>query len=388
MPAKTSIRVTDASGNFLFETASFLEIGNAPGLHYVLNCGQIGAMTCTLGPEFNNRLPKDGRVHIMRSVNGGPAQREGESCFLIREWTYADNYTTITAVHANDLMRRRFILYSGNNVGLTYVQFTATPGDNAIKTIWKQNAGSSIDLVHRATNDEQATAYDDQEDISAYVSVQANVSAAPNVDLWIPWRNMLDVFFDIENMSYLLGTFLIAEIVAPTENTLELRTYTGIRGVDRRFSTGNGLVFTPSRGNLENSLLTVNAIEEVTLAQALGADNGGGTWYRFAGAAQDNTRLFQSPLNRIEGIYDDNNAPADGTLTNDSLAAVRAGRPVITAIGDLVETDQCIRGIDFNFGDLVTVQVAGVQYDMRLDVLDVTISGGTERTQARFQYNG
>lgn len=389
MPAQTYINVTDASGNFLFSTSSFLEIGNAPGLHYVLSCGNVGALTVTLGPEYNPLLLKDARIHVMRSVNGGPAQREGESCFLIRRWDYADNYTTVTAVHANDLMRRRHILYSGNNAAASYVQITSARADDTIKTLWKQNAGALVSFTARAVNDETSGLSTTQADISAYVSTQANVSAAPLIDKWIPWRNLMDVILEIEDTSYLLGTFLTTEIVAPTESTLELRTYTGIRGVDRRFSSGNGLLFTSARGNLENAILTVDAIEEITMAQAIGSDGtGGGSWYRFAGSAEDDTRMAESPLNRVEAVFDSGDAPADGTLTNDATAAVRAGRPVITALGDLVETDQCIRGVHFNYGDLVTVQVQGVQYDMRLDQLDVTISGGTERTQARFQYNG
>jgi hypothetical protein len=354
----------------------------------------VGALTVTLDPSFNPLLLKDGRIHVMRSVNGGPAQREGESCFLIRRWDYADDYTTITALHANDLMRRRCILYSGNNAAVSYVQVTAAKADDTIKTLWKQNAGSLVVENDRAVNDETGGLSPNQ-DISAYVSTQANVSAAPNVSLWIPWRNLMDVIIEIENSSFLLGTYLTAEIVAPTESTLELRTYTVIRGVDRRFSSGNGLLFTNNRGNLANSILTNDATEEITFVSAIGSDGVGGiegSFYRFAGTAlADNVgddRVSESPLNRIESVYDDNDAPGDGTLTNDAKGALRAGRPRISAVGHLVETDQCLRGIHYNYGDLVTVQVQGVQYDMRLDQIDVTLTQGKEQTKAVFQYNG
>lgn len=394
MPAETSIRVTDASGVFLFETSAFLEIGNAPGLHYVLSCGQIGALTVTLAPEFNPLLLKDGRIHIMRSVNGGPAQREGESCFLIRRWDFADDYTTITAVHANDLMRRRQILYAWV-IGLAAVQGAANlakgivsnvPADDAIKALWSQNAGASADATYRGYSSVASNAFVTSTDLSALVSVQANVSAAPNVYKQIHWRNMFDVIQEIEDTSFLAGTYLTAEIVAPTESMLELRTYTDVRGTDRRYASGNGLLFTAARGNLENAILTVDAIEEITFAQSLGA--GPSSYYRYTGYGYDLTRIAESPFGRIETVYDANDAPNDATLTDMASGAVRAGRPQITAVGDLVETDQCIRGIHFNYGDLVTVQVQGVQYDMRLDQLDVTISGGTERTVAKFQYNG
>ena len=394
MPADTHIRVTDASGNFLFETNAFLEIGNAPGLRYVLSCGQVGALTVTLDPSFNPLLLKDGRIHVMRSVNGGPAQREGESCFLIRRWDFADDYTTITALHANDLMRRRHILYAW------YIGLAGTPGgtnlqkgiianvaaDDAIKTLWAQNAGGSIDTTYRAYSTVISLNDETGADLSAYVTVQASVAAAPSIYKQIFWRNMLDVIQEIADTSFIAGTFLTTEIVAPTESTLELRTYTVIRGVDRRFSTGNGLLFTNQRGNLANGILINDATNEITFVQSLGA--GPSTYYRYAGWSYDPVRILESPFARIEDVFDANDAPNDATLTNTAAGAMRSGRPAISAVGQLVETDQCLRGVHFNYGDLVTVQVQGIQYDMRLDQIDVTLSQGKEQTKALFQYNG
>jgi hypothetical protein len=42
------------------------------------------------------------------------------------------------------------------------------------------------------------------------------------------------------------------EIIAPTESTLNLRTYTTQRGVDRRASTANPVILSQLRGNLAN----------------------------------------------------------------------------------------------------------------------------------------
>jgi hypothetical protein len=394
MTIDTSIIITDPFGNKLKETKEFLEIGNNPGLHYVLACGQVGALTVTLPPEFNPLLLLDGRVHVMRSVDGAPAQREGESCFLIRRWDYAENYTTITAVHANDLMRRRNSVFASSTGNST---IAATVADLAIANTWDLNfTSSSFASLTRSWDNFTATNENTGVDISALVSRQAVVGIAPLVDKFIQWRNILEVFHEIEDTSTLQGTFLTAEIVAPTESTLELRIYTGQRGVDRRFSTGNGLLFTSARGNLENALLTLDRIEEITFAEAGGAGrdgvagSGGVNARGLAnGTAIDATRVAESPFNRIEVFVDSGNGTnAAGQLESDARYAVRAGRPVITAVGDLTETDQCIRGIHYNFGDLVTVEVRGIQYDMRLDLLDVTLSGGTERTIAKFQYNG
>lgn len=382
MPSQTTIRICDPFGNFLLETAEFLEAGNNPGLRYVLSCGQVGAMTVTLPPEFNPLLLKDGRVHIMRSVNGGPAQREGGSCFLIRRWDYADDYTTITAVHVNDLMRRRHILYEPS---LGYGSLTGA-SDNVAKQFFRDNAGATIGALTRAYSTVTSSNNVVQADLSAYVSVQADVSAGPAIfSTYAPWRNMLEVITEVCDYSTNAGTWLAAEIVAPTETTLDFQTFTAQRGADRRFSTGSGLLFTSKRGNLENAILTVNAIEEITFAQALGAMTV--QQDRYMGIAIDSTRVAASPFGRIETIVDSSDAPNDATLTNDAQSAVQLGRPHITATADLVETDQCVRGIHFDYGDFVTVEVQGIQYDMRLNIMEVTISASGDRTVARFEYN-
>lgn len=386
MPSSTTIRICDPFGNILVETAEFLEAGNNPGLRYVLSCGQVGAMTVTLPPEYNPLLLKDGRIHIMRSVNGGSAQREGGSCFLIRRWDFADDYTTITAVHVNDLMRRRHILYEPT---LGYASLTGAC-DDVIKEFWRTNAGALVGVLTRAYSTVTATNDVVQTDLSAYVSVQADVSAAPAIfSTYRPWGNVLETILEVADYSlnpgYTTGVWIAAEIVAPTETTLEFQTFAQQRGADRRFSSGSGLLFTSKRGNLENAILTVDAIEEITFAQALGAtivlqDRNMGIFHATA-------RSAESPLGRIEAIVDSSDAPNDATLTNDAQSMVQSGLPVIGAVGDLVETDQCVRGVHFDYGDFVTVEVQGVQYDMRLNIMEVSITASGERTTARFMYN-
>jgi len=381
VPSNTTLRVTDPYGAFLFETATFLEIGSNPGLKYVLNCGAVGALIATLPPDYNAMLLKDARVHVMRSVNGGPAVREGGSCFLIRAWDYADDYTTVTALHANDLIRRRAILYApvlGNSL-------LAGPADDELKRLWNENSGGAIGTFHGYST-VTASADQTQADLSALISVQPNLSAAPTVSGYVPWRNLLEVYEEVCDFSTESGTWLAAEIVSPTESTVQLQTFIGQRGVDRRISTGSGLLFTRVRGNIDNALLTIDATEEITAAQALGAVPFTGN--RYTGFAMDYTRAGESPFGRIEAVVDSGEAPNDATLTNDSQAAVRAGLPRITAVADLVETDPAIRGIHYDFGDYVTVEIRGVQYDMRLNLLEVSLTGSGERVRARFEYNG
>jgi len=388
MTIDTSLRITDASGNFLFETREFLEIGNSPGLHYVLACGKVGALTVTLPPDFNNLLLKDGRIHVMRSVNGNPAQREGNSCYLIRRWDYADDYTIVTALHANHLFWRRFFLFSSSS-GSGYTDFdgaSALPADDLIKTIWKDNAGALAPATRAPTTAPIGGNDTLQTDISAFVSTQANAGAGPTFDISdLTWQSVGDTILAICDQSYSNGTYLAAEVVVPSESTLEVQTFTGQRGVDRRFSGGNGLLFSSQRGNFANGIMTVDAQHEATMVQALGSGVG---LFRVTATAHDATRMGETPFGRIEAIVDDAQNDVVANLQVEAGGSVRMMRPVIQAKGELVDTDTCTRGIHYNYGDLVTVELRGIQYDMRIDTLDITLSQGVERTRTGFFYNG
>jgi Siphovirus ReqiPepy6 Gp37-like protein len=387
MPSQTTIRICDPFGGFLVETAEFLEAGNNPGLRYVLSCGQVGAMTVTLPPEYNPMLLKDGRIHIMRSVNGGPAQREVGSCYLIRRWDYADNYTTVTAVHANDIMRRRCSLWAA---GTAQSEQDALNTQDAMVNVWDANFGTQADTYGRAFDTTAIASNAVQANISAFVSQQPSAGLGPAVAIYYPWQNILEVLTNLSNNSLQNGTFLISEIVAPTEATLEWRMFAGQRGVDRRFSAGNGLLFSSVRGNLENAILTVDATEEITFTEAGGAQRDvvdtplSGLSNR---TAIDTVRVAESPFGRIEQFVDSGSSTDLTMIKADADAVLRAGRPHIMAVADITETDQCIRGVHFDYGDYVTVEIQGIQYDMRLNLMEVTINASGDRTVARFEYN-
>lgn len=377
MPVDYELRVRSPDGaSELFRTRSFLETGPSPGLAYVLNAGNIGALTVTLPPELNSLLPKDARIGVWRSVNGAPAQLEGGSVYLIRKWDYADNFTVVTGVHANHIMTGRCSLYATS----TAASLVTSDIDSDLKDTWRVNFTADATASGlRASTTGSSPGDGTYVDISAYVSRQANLGGTfPTIKKLFSWRNIHDVFLELCEASYQAGTYAVVEIVAPTESTLEFQAFYGQRGVDRRFSTGSNLIFTAARGNLENALLTIDAINEVTFAQAGG--QGISTGVRYVATAIDTARAGETPFGRREIFIDDSNNTSVASLTDMAQSAVQSGIPVITATGDLTETDTCIRGVHYDFGDYVTVVVQGQQYDMRLDVLEVQVHSGQEDT--------
>ena len=369
------VRIADALGTQLAAVRDFTTDPDKGGAMcaYALNVGQVGALTLTLPPQYDKALLLDGRISVFRDVGGG-GKREGDAQFLIRKWVYGEQTTTVTAYHVNDLLRRRIINYFS---GTTYTSKTSTAADNLIKAFITQQLGAGIVGADRIGVETYA-------DISAYLSLQASTGLGPTTSLAAAWQNLFDVVRKLADAATQAGTYLTADVVATSDSALELRTYVGQRGVDRRASGTQGLIFASTLGNVENVALTVDRTNEVTFATAAGVGQGTA---RMTQTASDDARMAESPFNRREVFVDQSNVTDTAQLLAYARAAVRAGRPAISLTGDIVETPFCVRGLHYDLGDYVTVQHRGQQYDVRLDTIAVQLGRGTVQQKVEFKYN-
>lgn len=366
------VRVADPFGVNLTTIANFTDDGGA-ALEYVLNVGQVGVLTLTAPASVNpDVFKKDGRVSVWRTIAGRRPAMDGEAVFLIRKIEYTVNSTRVTAYHANSLLARRIVAYAA---GTAYTSKSATAADNLIKTIVSENFGSGISAANRDGAETQA-------DVSAYLSIAANLSTGASIAKAFTRRRVADVIRELCDASTTAGTYLAAEIVAPTEATLELRTYTGQRGIDHRATSGQPVILSVERGNLENPQLVLDWTDEVTFAIAGGQGEGTN---RLIATASDSARMGESPFGRIEDFVDMSNVADATQLQDDADAAVRNGRRRIRFSGLLIDTPATTRGIHYDIGDIATAEFRGQQYDVRLDVIRVNISSGkvTQSVQLR-----
>lgn len=371
-----SCRIADAFGVPLDEVANFVNNpdGGGAALDYALSAGGVGALSLTLPAGYPaGNLQLDGRIGVWRSINGRPPTLDGDAIFLIRKWRYTNEATTITAYHANSLLKRRIIAYF---TGTSYATKAAVAAGNQIKAFASQNLGSGIVTADRIGVETQA-------DLSALLTIQANLGDGVSVAAQDAYANLFDLVKAIANASTQAGTSMVAEIVAPSERTLELRTYAGQRGVDHRASSGQPVILSEDTGSLTNCVLEIDRSQEVTFAICAGA--GPGT-SRITATSIDTARMGESPFNRIEAFGDYTTISDSAVLQDKADALVRAGQPRIEFTADVVDTDALTRGIDYDYGDLVTAAFLGSQYDCRLDIIGVTVGGGKQQSRARVRY--
>lgn len=366
----TTLRIADSFGTPLVETASFGTPGDegsaTAAFDVVFTCapGGIGVLEFTLPLGFDDSLLlEDGRVGIWRSINGRPPYLDNNAIFQIRYLDYGPTSTFVRAYHATKLLDRRIIAYAA---GSTYCTKAAAPADDQIKAFFNENMLSGIVGVDRDGVETYA-------DVSAYLTKQANLSQGASIAKSAARRKLLDVCTDLAQASATAGIYLTFEVFAPTEGTLELRTYAGQRGVDRRAGTANPVILSSLRGNLENAHLIrdFDGTASFVVAGGQGEED-----LRLIGTAFDSVRASQSAFGRIEVFRDASNVSTQAAVDDEADTQLRAARPVILFTGDLIETPGLTRGIDYDLGDIVTAEhpQSGQQFDVRIDMIRETLS--------------
>jgi hypothetical protein len=137
-------------------------------------------------------------------------------------------------------------------------------------------------------------------------------------------------------------------------------------------------------GNLEKPVLTYDYTEEMNYIYAGGQGEKSG---RKIKTSSDSDRIGKSPWNRREGFK-------DARSTGDTDAAVQdaaddmlaASKPRVTFAADILDTKQARFGVDWFWGDKVTCEYVGLDFDGVIKVLHVNVDDkGKEKIKARVE---
>lgn len=165
------------------------------------------------------------------------------------------------------------------------------------------------------------------------------------------------------------------EYIGPAQ--FVFRTWVPLRGVDRSLGTAIApLIFSKEAGNLENPTLKFDYSEEENIVYGLGPGEGTA---RMVDPENDQVRERLSPWNLHEGV-----APATEETTMDGIAdrafkQMQEKRPRVVFSGKLVDTPWSRFGVDWGFGDIVTVRYLGMEFDGRVDSFNMSVDvDGTE----------
>ena len=367
MPVSTPsyrIVIADPFGVPLGDASNFIT------LKYSRVVSDWSTLTIVLPDTFDRSLLRvpDGRIEVWRRRVSGREVLETEAVWLIKVPQYdrddSGNQTiTVEADTPLSILKEpgRIVAYYAG----TAQTLKTAAADDMIKTIATQNIGASAASVR---------------DLSALIAIAPNLTLAPSLTKAFAFRDVLKVMQEIAAQSAQTGTYLAFDIVAPTPSTLELRTYTGWRGVDHRFPTGiNPVIIGPDFGNMGACQLRTDYRNEITYVQSAGRGEGSD---RLLGSAQDDARIGASPFGWREKFVSATQYQTNTGLNAEAQARVRDGRPRQSFRGKLLNVPGTQYGIQWGWGDYVTVQAFGQSFDCRIDAITVTVASGKETIDA------
>jgi len=234
------------------------------------------------------------------------------------------------------------------------------------------NHGFADDVIKSMVGESMVSPADTDRDFTN-VALQGNAGAGVWSCYEGSWIRLLDAITDAIGETGDKGgcDFRVERVVGG----YEFKTYAPFFGTDRRRGNPDGnkpTVFSFENGNMRNPDYKEIWAEEVTAAYGLWQ---GGGMERSIYTRTNAVALAESPYSRREGAYDlrDVSQPdqidaiLDQALIDDGL------QTFVTA--EILQTDACLYGRDWWFGDLVTLDLPGGRtFDMRV----VEVQGGID----------
>lgn len=370
--ATYSVYLGDCFGTRLADASNFLS------LEYSRVVNGVSTLRLTLPGNFPTAyitIP-DGRIEVWRKLETGREYLDTDTVWLIKKITRAissrgEQTIVLEADTLLSVLREpgRFVNYYAGSNGAAYSGIAA---DDACKHIARDNIGVS------ATG---------SRNISAYISVDADLGQGALVTKMVAWRDCLKVCQEFADSSATAGTYVAFDIVALTPQSLVFRTFVQQRGVDHRWPGGqNPVIISPDMGNMGECSLSDDYRDEITYVLAGGKGEGFG---RLTASSQDLTRQGASPFGLREFFQNATQYDTTTGLSAEADAVLRAGRKKTIFQAKLIDTDLSRYGVDWGWGDYVTAQAFGVSIDARIDAISVSVKPGAgyERVDAWLRGN-
>lgn len=334
-------------------------------LKYDRSLNNVGSLELGLDGNYPNFdfIKLDGRIVVWRD-----GKIDTETTWVTRriiKTLDSDGTLSISigAFSANEILSRRIVAYDD---GTSQSDKTNLAADNMMKQVVRENFSGSATDANR--------------NISTYFTVESDTSQGPTTSKSFAWNNVLDVTQDISLTTISAGSSVYFDVVSPTYNTFEFRTYRAQRGLDHRFPGGtNPVILSPERGNLVSVVRQFDYSGEGNYVYAGGA---GFNQFRYVATASSSERINESPINRREIFINAQDAIAQA-VDDTASAALRENRPKRTFSAQLVNVpDATEYGVHWNFGDLVTVEFDGETIDCSIDAVQIRVEDGEETITA------
>lgn len=353
-----------------------------PAVKFSFNKIVNGVGTCIVSlPETFNLelLGIDYKIEVWRSPEEGQALRL-ENAYLIRRIEIATNASAMTTRtlygnDGNDLLNRRIVAWAAGSAQAEKTDFI----DDMMKAIVRENLGAL------SGNDPggYSRAFP-----AAFFSVAPDVGLGGSITKAFAYRNVLSILQDLSEISRIAVSDQVYFWIAPANVTDYIfRTFIDQVGQDRRFPGGtNPTTFSLELGNVQIPNLEDDYDQEQNAVY--GAGQGAGA-ARTIAIAHDIPGMNRSIWGRREGFRDARHEATVAGVASEAWASLSEHRPKRRFSTELTSIEGSRYGIDWDFGDRVSVTYADTQFDGMIKAVSVVVSDdGAEKITGRFEVEG
>jgi len=423
------LRFFGCNGDYLFNFDTFEE------LEYGRQKNEVGTASLVLPGKFDLRqFDKDNILEIWRyDVTKGKLTLVGDTCWFLRKLEHKmDGFketTTLTFEDTIGLLKRKFVAWFEIKRGFGPDEFNANyPSgiinypDVVLDRIFYHNfdAAGMLDPITFPATPPASFARNMHELVGAtrlaFPITMANPSFLPRntaldntqiytfagEDCLSAMKNIADSTEEGEENELWFDI-----VYTPNAETLRIglftfNVWTGARGVDRSlFKSQTPLIFGPDFANVESPVLTLNWEEEATFVLAVSGNidntvvgaatlaNGvsppaSGAFAQF----QEADRCLFYPIEKYykDGNSQENNAlPTVGSIFQKAQRELRRSRSSHTFVCDIVQTTDSHIFIDYNYGDIISINWKGLAFDASIKKFLVKVDRGGEQITVPFE---
>ena len=352
------IWLSDKAGNRL------AVLDQVVAFEYTKVANDIGSFFVTLPHTFDETLiDKDRIVSFWRKPIGGAQALDFRGVVLNifeREEVGGDYSMTLYGASQNHYLQRRILAYAAQT---SYTDKTDQV-DDMMKAIVRENLGSLVtDAERNMTADG--------------LSVQSDVGLGPSETRSFSYKNVLTTLRDLSEISRTDGTEVFFSIEPTGAASFEFRTQIQQPGYDRR----GKMIFSRDFGNLGWAQYQRDWSDFGNLVYAAG--QGDGLSREIVTAYLDPTE--PSGLYRTEVFKDARNDGFTAMLTAAAAAAVQEARVVQHFSGEALNAPRSMYGLDWGFGDYVSVSFRGRQFDAIIRATTVSMRNQQESISAMLE---
>jgi hypothetical protein len=318
----------------------------------------IGALTITLAWDstFWNAATKDAILDVWRRVDGARSRPMGTVWMLMKRatgiatdgsrvmvWTFAD---------CVDLLRRWCVMNDDGTPEATKTYYVP-------ETVLKEVATEQ--MITRG---------------SLPISIEPDGLRGESLtSVACGHQGLLSLFQQVCQSSTQRGTYLAFDFT--TEDVLDwtFRAFEGQRGTDRSQTSPRPLVMSVEAGDLSEVTYEEDYTGSVSQIVCGGQQVSGA---QVTATATDEVLDGLGPFAHTEAYTSTQNTALAYVMDLQANSDLRSMRPIVSLSNAVIpQTDSCVLGRTFDFGDRLTVRYAPISFDARLDSLTLSVDGST-----------